>query len=37
MPPKMEDAIAIAMYFNITLSDLFSRIELKIPSRYGKD
>jgi DNA-binding XRE family transcriptional regulator len=37
MPPKMEDAIAIAMYFSITLSDLFSRIELKIPSRHGKD
>jgi DNA-binding XRE family transcriptional regulator len=33
MPPKMEDAITIAMFFSITLSDLFSRIELKIPSR----
>jgi len=33
MPPKMEDAIAIAMFFSITLSDLFSRIDLKIPSR----
>jgi DNA-binding XRE family transcriptional regulator len=32
-PPKMEDVIAIASYFNITLSDLFARIELDIPSK----
>lgn len=33
MPPKIEDAIAIANIFNVTLSDLFSRIELSIPSK----
>lgn len=33
MPPKMEDAISIATIFNITLSDLFGRIELDIPSK----
>ena len=33
MPPKIEDAIIIANFFNITLSDLFSRIELDIPSQ----
>lgn len=36
MPPKMEDAIAIAYYFNITLSDLFSRLEIDIPSKREK-
>jgi DNA-binding XRE family transcriptional regulator len=33
MPPKMEDAIAIACIFQITLSDLFSRLEIDIPSK----
>lgn len=33
MPPKIEDAISIANVFNVTLSDLFSRIELNIPSK----
>lgn len=32
MPPKMEDAIAIATFFNITLSDLFERLKINIPS-----
>lgn len=32
MPPKMEDAIAIATFFNITLSDLFERLTINIPS-----
>jgi DNA-binding XRE family transcriptional regulator len=35
-PPKMEDVISIATFFNITLSDLFARIELDIPSKRNK-